>query len=117
LARILIVNEEFVNIVFDSYNIVIMANESKIPKLGEILRIQRLAMNLTIHQLAEEAKIPLSHLSNLENGTRYPSKRVFYRLAVPLGFEESELLSLANYQPLPSKEEKELENFGYVFCS
>ena len=65
--------------------------------LGEILRLQRVTMHLTLQQLAAKSRVSPSHLGRIEKGTRFPSARVLHRLAPPLGFEENELFSLAGY--------------------
>jgi len=65
--------------------------------LGKILKQQRVMIPLTLGELAASAGVSASHLGRIERGERFPSARVLRRLAKPLGFEESELFTLANY--------------------
>ena len=75
-----------------------MLNEKSTPdKLGELLRMQRVAMHLTLQQLSARAKVSPSHLGRIEKGTRFPSAKVLNRLAGPLGFEQEELLEMAGF--------------------
>ena len=74
-----------------------MINTNTAANLGEILRLQRVTMHLTLQQLAAKSRVSPSHLGRIEKGTRFPSARVLHRLALPLGFEENELFSLAGY--------------------
>ena len=74
-----------------------MNNDVTPPNLGEVLRLQRIAMHMTLQQLSAQSKVSPSHLGRIEKGTRFPSARVLQRLALPLGIEESELLSLAGF--------------------
>lgn len=66
-------------------------------KFGEMLRLQRVTMRLTLQQLAARAKVSPSHLGRIEKGTRFPSARVLKRIARPLGLEENQLFTLAGY--------------------
>jgi len=52
---------------------------------------------LTLQELARGSGVSASHLGRIERGERFPSARVLRRLVKPLGFEESELFTLANY--------------------
>ena len=73
--------------------------------LGKILKQRRVMMPLTLLELARAACVSSSHLGRIERGGRFPSARILQRLAKPLGFEESELLTLAGYMtPQPSTE-------------
>lgn len=54
-------------------------------------------MSLTLHELAVKAGVSASHLGRIERGERFPSARILRKLAKPLNFGESELLTLANY--------------------
>ena len=77
-----------------------MVNNNTLANLGEVLRLQRVAMHLTLQQLSSQSKVSPSHLGRIEKGTRFPSARVLHRLAGPLGFEENELLSIAGFLSL-----------------
>jgi transcriptional regulator with XRE-family HTH domain len=65
--------------------------------LGEIIRRQRVIMSLTLAELAERSGVSASHLGRIERGERFPSARILRRLAQPLGVEEGELMTWANY--------------------
>ena len=65
--------------------------------LGKILKRQRLLIPLTLRKLAVISGISPSHLGRIERGERFPSASVLKNIANPLGFEESELFSLAGY--------------------
>ena len=74
-----------------------MSNNNK--NLGKIIKQQRLAVELTLHQLSVESGVSSSHLSRIERGQRFPSARILRRLAKPLGLEESALFMFAGYLP------------------
>ncbi len=63
--------------------------------LGKVLKQHRVMMSLTLYEVSRAANVSPSHLGRIERGERYPSARVLRRLAKPLGFDEIELLSLA----------------------
>ena len=65
--------------------------------LGKILKQRRVMMSLTLHELSARSGVSSSHLGRIEGGERFPSGRTLRRLAKPLGFEETELFTLANY--------------------
>ncbi len=65
--------------------------------LGEIIRQQRVKIPLTLQELAAKTSVSPSHLGRIERGERFPSARIFKRIAHPLGFEEDELFTLAGY--------------------
>ena len=60
--------------------------------LGRNVRAARLARGLSQEQLAFEAEMKRSYLSDLERGTRNPSVRALGRLAQALGVEPADLL-------------------------
>ena len=72
-------------------------SNTKRSGLGEILRQQRVMMSLTLGELAERSTVSASHLGRIERGERFPSARILRRLAGPLGFDENELFTLADY--------------------
>ena len=75
--------------------------------LGKILKQRRVMIPLTLLELGRAAYVSSSHLGRIERGERFPSARILQRLAKPLGFEESELLTLAGFMtPQPSKVER-----------
>ena len=82
--------------------------------LGRIIKQQRIAMEMTLQQLAEMSAVSPSHLGRIERGQRFPSGHILQRIAKPLGFEEDELFTIAGYlssQP-PSVAEKEAPYTG-----
>ena len=79
-----------------------MINNINSKNLGRILRQQRLMIPLTSAKLATISGISSSHLGRIERGERFPSASVLRKIAKPLGFEESELFSLAGYLSPPS---------------
>jgi transcriptional regulator with XRE-family HTH domain len=71
--------------------------------LGRIIKQQRLISGLTLRELAKSSGVSTSHIGRIERGERFPSAHVLRRIARHLGFEESELFSLAGYfSPQPS---------------
>lgn len=60
--------------------------------LGRNVRAARLARGLSQEQLAFEAEMKRSYLSDLERGTRNPSVRALGRLAKALDVEPADLL-------------------------
>jgi transcriptional regulator with XRE-family HTH domain len=60
--------------------------------LGENVRRERLRLGLSQEQLAFDAGMKRTYLSDLERGTRNPSVRAVGRLAEALGIEPGELL-------------------------
>ncbi len=90
-----------------------MTNNSK--GLGGILKQRRLMIPLTLRKMAAISGISSSHLGRIERGERFPSASVLRKMAKPLGFDESELFSLAGYlssQPT-GIEEREADYTGW----
>lgn len=52
---------------------------------------------LTLQELAHASGVSPSHLGRIERGERFPSAHILRKIAKPLGLEESELFTLANY--------------------
>ncbi|MFC1903273.1 helix-turn-helix domain-containing protein [Chloroflexota bacterium] len=65
--------------------------------LGRILKQQRIAIPLTLQELANSSKVSSSHLGRIERGERFPSAHILRRIAKPLGFDENELFALAGF--------------------
>ena len=65
--------------------------------LGRIIKQQRIMIPLTLRGLATISGTSSSHLGRIERGERFPSASILRKIAKPLGFEESELFSLAGY--------------------
>ena len=72
-----------------------MDNNNK--DLGRILKQQRVAVPLTLQELANTSRVSSSHLGRIERGERFPSARILRRIAKPLGFDEDELFTLAGF--------------------
>jgi len=78
--------------------------ESYRNHLGRIIKQQRIAMPLTLQELAAKSGVSASHLGRIEAGQRFPSAHILRKIATPLGFEEDELFTLAGYlSTQPSK--------------
>ena len=80
-----------------------MTNNNNGNELGRILKQRRVMIPLTLRGLATISGTSSSHLGRIERGERFPSASILRKIAKPLGFEESELFSLAGYlSPQPS---------------
>jgi len=80
-----------------------MTNNNNGNYLGRILKQRRVMIPLTLRGLATISGMSSSHLGRIERGGRFPSALILRKIAKPLGFEESELFSLAGYlSPQPS---------------
>lgn len=65
--------------------------------LGKILKQRRGMIPLTLNKLAAESGVSVSHLGRIERGERFPSAHILRRIAKPLGFEESLLMTIAGF--------------------
>jgi transcriptional regulator with XRE-family HTH domain len=65
--------------------------------LGRILKQQRIAIPLTLQELAAASEVSSSHLGRIERGERFPSAHILRKIAKPLGFDEDELFTLAGF--------------------
>ncbi len=74
-----------------------MTNNDSSGYLGRILKQRRVMIPLTLRGLAAISGTSSSHLGRIERGERFPSASILRKIAKPLGFEESELFSLAGY--------------------
>ena len=86
-----------------------MANQN----LGKIIKQQRISIPLTLQELSKISGVSSSHLGRIERGERFPSARILRSIAKPLGFEEQELFTLANFLS-PSETGKEREEIGFA---
>ena len=76
--------------------------------LGRIIKQCRIAMRLTLRELATASGVSKSHLGRIEREERFPSAYVLRRIAKPLGFEENELFTLAGFlSPILTEDGKE----------
>jgi transcriptional regulator with XRE-family HTH domain len=82
-------------------------------ELGKLLKQRRVMVPLTLQELARAAGVSSSHLGRVERGERFPSARILRRIAQPLGFEEAELFTLADYLP-QSASRPQRENLGRI---
>jgi len=81
--------------------------------LGRILKQRRVMMPLTLRGLAAISGVSSSHLGRIERGQRFPSASILRKIAKPLGFEESELFSLAGYlSPQPPSPDERSADYG-----
>jgi len=83
-------------------------------EIGKTLKQRRLSLELTLKEVAATSGVSSSYLGRIENGQRFPSAHILRKIAKPLGFEESELFTLANYlspQP-PTASEVTEDNIG-----
>ncbi len=74
-----------------------MTSNDNGKNLGRILKQRRVMIPLTLRKLATMSGISSSHLGRIERGERFPSASILRKIAKPLGFEESELFSIAGY--------------------
>ncbi len=65
--------------------------------MGKLIKQQRLTIPLTLQELAAKSSVSPSHLGRIERGERFPSAHILRRIALPLGFDENELFTLAGY--------------------
>jgi transcriptional regulator with XRE-family HTH domain len=85
--------------------------------LGRIIKQQRLISGLTLRELSNSSGVSSSHIGRIERGERFPSAHVLRRIARHLGFEESELFSLAGYftpQPSSAAERGAADSFSQL---
>ena len=76
--------------------------------LSRVIKQQRTAVPLTLRELATRSGVSASHLGRIERGQRFPSAHILRKIAKPLGFEESELFTLAGFlSPIPSEDTKD----------
>ena len=90
-----------------------MTNNNNGNYLGRILKQRRVMTPLTLRGLATISGMSSSHLGRIERGERFPSALILRKIAKPLGFEESELFSLAGYlSPQPSSLDEESADYS-----
>ena len=82
--------------------------------LGKILKQQRIAIPLTLQELATASEVSSSHLGRVERGERFPSAHILRKIAKPLGFGEDELFTLAGFlsPQTPGVSEKNVSHGG-----
>lgn len=83
-------------------------------ELGRILKQQRVAIPLTLQELAASSGVSSSHLGRIERGERFPSAHILRRIAKPLGFDEDELFTLAGFLSPQTPGVSEERGAGYA---
>jgi len=81
--------------------------------LGRILKQQRIAIPLTLQELAATSGVSSSHLGRIERGERFPSAHILRKIAKPLGFDEDELFTLAGFLSPQTPSIAEARDSGY----
>ena len=81
--------------------------------LGRILKQQRIALPLTLQELATTSGVSSSHLGRIERGERFPSAHILRKIAKPLGFDEDELFTLAGFLSPQTPSVAEARSSGY----
>jgi|TARA_R110000782_G_scaffold41292_2_gene94831 transcriptional regulator with XRE-family HTH domain len=66
--------------------------------LGEVIREQRLAKNLTLRAVCEDGFVSLGHLSDIENGRKECSSIVITNIANGLGVNNYDLIIEAGFR-------------------
>lgn len=90
-----------------------MTSNNNGKELGRILKQRRVMIPLTLRGLSAISGTSSSHLGRVERGERFPSASVLRKIAKPLGFEESELFSLAGYlSPQPSSPDERSADYS-----
>lgn len=82
--------------------------------LGMTLKQRRLLKSLTLSDLARESGVSPSYLGRVERGERSPSALILRKVSRPLGFDETELLILADYMAPPTGEPRKAHLDPYV---
>ena len=65
--------------------------------LGRLIKQQRLMIPMTLRELSAVSGVSSSHLGRIERGERFPSAHILRKIAKPLGFDETELLTHAGF--------------------
>ena len=73
--------------------------------LGRMIKQQRIAVPLTLRELATASGVSASHLGRIERGERFPSAHILWKMAKPLGFEENRLFTLAGSLSSPPSDD------------
>jgi transcriptional regulator with XRE-family HTH domain len=63
--------------------------------LGKAIRLRRVERDLSRADLAREADVSYTYVSEIENGTKQASSKTLWRIARALGFEPHELMASA----------------------
>ena len=63
--------------------------------LGKAIRLRRVELDLSRADLAREAEVSYTYVSEIENGTKQASSKTMWRIARALGLEPHELMASA----------------------
>jgi transcriptional regulator with XRE-family HTH domain len=63
--------------------------------LGKAIRLRRVELDLSRADLAREADVSYTYVSEIENGTKQASSKTMWRIARALGLEPHELMAMA----------------------
>jgi len=64
-------------------------------RIGQLLKLRRLALGLTLKELSEKSGVHFSNISRLEKGDRRATTDFLIKIAPPLGYSRYELLAMA----------------------
>lgn len=81
--------------------------------VGEVVRRERRARDLTLKELAERAILSVVYLGEIERGKKYPSPIVLERLAESLGLDLSDLLEMVAYELRAAEQPRVLRAIGF----
>jgi transcriptional regulator with XRE-family HTH domain len=82
--------------------------------VGEIIRRERRARDLTLKELAERAIVSVVYLGEIERGKKYPSPVVLERLAAGLDLELSDLLEMVAFGLRAAQQPQMLRAIGFT---
>ena len=66
-------------------------------RIGQLLKLRRLALGLTLKELGEKSGVHFSTISRLEKGERQATADFLINLAHPLGYSGYEILVIAGF--------------------
>ncbi len=82
--------------------------------VGEIVRRERRARQLTLKELAERAILSVVYLGEIERGKKYPSPVVLERLAEALDIDLSDLLEMVAFELRAAQQPRMLRAIGFT---
>jgi transcriptional regulator with XRE-family HTH domain len=82
--------------------------------VGETIRRERRARDLTLKELAERAIVSVVYLGEIERGKKYPSPVVLERLAAGLNLELSDLLEMVAFELRAAQQPQMLRAIGFT---
>jgi transcriptional regulator with XRE-family HTH domain len=78
-------------------------------KLGKILKQRRQALGLTLYEVSKGSGVSTSYMGRIEKGERFPSAEILKKIADQLGYNESEIFTLAGYMSITGEGETRQE--------